>query len=495
MGQSLTKLAFLAFLCCVAKASQTFLLNLLLLVGLNLLVKPFFILVIDVGVQNATGAEVYGRYFTLFNFGFILSMLTDFGLTQFNNRFISRAPQVIARYLPKMLALRIALALIYLFTSVLLAIGLGYDVLGMDWLLLILFNHALVSLIFFLRSGLTGVQRFTEDAIVSVLDRGLMILFIGLLLWGGVTEGPFQIEWFLYAQASAYSLTIVVLFILLTKEGRLLRLDWDRTFFLVALRRSWPYALLILLMGAHHRIEVLLLEDLHPLGQEQAGIYAQSWRLMDAVNNFSFLFAGLLFPLFSKLLATNEDVRPLVRLASRILFIGLIALAVPCTIYSKDIIEWRYVEHLTSSSHCFQWAVWISVLMAFGHVYGSLLLAQGKVKLIIAWMAGSILVNVICSVILVPGSGALGAVQSSLLGHLSMAIAYFMLCRKRFDMQMDGRIVLAALSIIGLSALSYQMGLFSGGGSRLFMAFLSTGCLMVAFLYKDLMATIRLFIE
>lgn len=447
------------------------------------------------GVQNATGAEVYGRYFTLFNFGFILSMLTDFGLTQFNNRFIARAPQVIARYLPKMLALRVALAMLYFLVSVLMAFWLGYDALGLHWLLIILLNHSLVSLIFFLRSGLTGLQRFTEDAVVSVLDRGLMILFIGLLLWGGFMKEPFQIEWFLYAQSAAYGITIGVLFLLLSREGRLFRFGWDWKFILVALKKSWPYALLILLMSMHHRIEVLLLEYIHPSGPEQAGIYAQSWRLMDAVNNFSFLFAGLLFPMLSRQLSSDEDVRPLLRLASRVLFIGLLALAIPCTFYAMEIIEWRYVEHVSSSSQCFKWAIWVSVLLAFGHVYGSLLLAEGKVRLIIVWMAFSIMVNILAAIVLVPLSGAIGAVQASLLGHLSMAIAYFFICRKRFTLRMDGRISLAALSILVPAALLHSLGLIGGDMASVLLSFVMAVCIAMVFLYKDLLTTIRLFIE
>jgi|GEM_PF-5217839 len=41
---------------------RTFLTNLFLLLVLNLLVKPFYILGIDAGVQDAVGSEEYGGY-------------------------------------------------------------------------------------------------------------------------------------------------------------------------------------------------------------------------------------------------------------------------------------------------------------------------------------------------------------------------------------------------------------------------------------------------
>ena len=54
-----------------------FLSNLAFLLFLNLLVKPFWIFGIDRAVQNEVGAEVYGSYFALFNFAFILNVFLD----------------------------------------------------------------------------------------------------------------------------------------------------------------------------------------------------------------------------------------------------------------------------------------------------------------------------------------------------------------------------------------------------------------------------------
>ena len=45
-----------------------FIWNLLLVVILNLLIKPFYILGIDAEVINRVGASVYGNYFALINF-------------------------------------------------------------------------------------------------------------------------------------------------------------------------------------------------------------------------------------------------------------------------------------------------------------------------------------------------------------------------------------------------------------------------------------------
>ena len=46
---------------------QKFIWNLILVILLNLLIKPFYILGIDAEVINRVGASVYGNYFALIN--------------------------------------------------------------------------------------------------------------------------------------------------------------------------------------------------------------------------------------------------------------------------------------------------------------------------------------------------------------------------------------------------------------------------------------------
>ena len=78
----------------------------------NLLVKPFWILGIDVGVQNAVGAEMYGLYFTIFNISYIFNIILDLGITNFNTRNIARHPKLIVKHLPALLSIKLLLLLL-----------------------------------------------------------------------------------------------------------------------------------------------------------------------------------------------------------------------------------------------------------------------------------------------------------------------------------------------------------------------------------------------
>src|SRR5690606_8048514 len=123
------------------------------------------------------------------------------------------------KYLSGIAGIRAVLALLYTAITLFAALALGYKgaqlaILG--WLIL---NQVLVATILYLRSNIAGMQRFRQDSILSVLDRVLLIGIIGWLLWG--REGEFRIEWFVWAQTAAYSITcLFALFLVLRISGR-----------------------------------------------------------------------------------------------------------------------------------------------------------------------------------------------------------------------------------------------------------------------------------
>ena len=79
----------------------------------NLLVKPFWILGIEVGVQNAVGNEAYGFYYAIFSFSYIFNILLDLGLTNFNTRNIAQHPQLIGKHLSGILGIKLLLLGLY----------------------------------------------------------------------------------------------------------------------------------------------------------------------------------------------------------------------------------------------------------------------------------------------------------------------------------------------------------------------------------------------
>jgi O-antigen/teichoic acid export membrane protein len=273
---------------------RKFLTNLTLLVFLNLLVKPFWVFGIDLTVQNTVGANEYGFYFSLLSFSLLLNIIQDMGIASYNNRNIARNHDLVSSLLPNILILKLLLGLLYFGISLMMAVTIGYQWFQIKLLIILLFNQFLNSLNLYLRSNIAGLQMFRTDSLLSVTDRLLMILFCSLLLWGNIFSTPFRIEWFVYAQTAAYFLTTILTFSIVLKYANLKKTKPDFSVTLNMFKKSYPYAMLGLLMVLYYRTDSVMLERMLADGKLQAGIYAQGFRILDAASMLGFLFAGIL---------------------------------------------------------------------------------------------------------------------------------------------------------------------------------------------------------
>ena len=120
---------------------REFLLNILFLLSINLLIKPFYIFGIDRTVQNRVGLEDYGLYATLFSFTFLLQIINDFGLQHFNNRNIAQHHQLLPKYFPNMLVLKLGLGIIYTSLTLIVAWLIGYGSRQFHLLFFFIFNQ------------------------------------------------------------------------------------------------------------------------------------------------------------------------------------------------------------------------------------------------------------------------------------------------------------------------------------------------------------------
>jgi O-antigen/teichoic acid export membrane protein len=200
---------------------RKFITNLAFLLLLNLVIKPFWLLGIDRSVQNAVGAEAYGHYYALFNFTFLFNILLDLGITNFNNRNIAQNRHLLEKHLSGIILLRVILSFIYFAVSLTIAWLLGYDTFQFSLLAVLLLNQVLISFILYFRSNISALHLFRTDSIISVLDRFIMIVLCGVMLWGNISGFTFSIEWFVWAQTLAYLLTSRFAFLWYPEEQNL----------------------------------------------------------------------------------------------------------------------------------------------------------------------------------------------------------------------------------------------------------------------------------
>ncbi|MCX6257691.1 MAG: polysaccharide biosynthesis C-terminal domain-containing protein [Bacteroidia bacterium] len=440
---------------------RKFITNLALLLFLNLLVKPFWIFGIDRTVQNMVGAVDFGFYFSLFNFSIILNVILDMGISNYNNRNIARHSQLLSKYLSNIIVLKFILAVAYMIISLSLALLIGYNMHQMHLLLFLVFNQFLISFSLYLRSNISGLQMFATDSMLSVLDKALMIIICSLLLWGHVLGTAFKIEWFVYAQTIAYlTTTLVILFIVLRKAGTI-RLKYNFNYLRVIMKQTLPFALLVLLMASYNSIYSVLLERILVNGKEQAGIYAQALRIPDAVTMFGFLFAGLLLPMFSRMIKMKEPVQQLIQLSTLLIIVPAIILSFGSLFYRIQIMGLLYKEHVAVSSGIYAMLMFSFVFITITYIFGTLLTANGNLKELNIMAATGLAVNVILNFILIPKYQAAGSAVASLVTQSFTALAQLFIASRVFRFKVDFRLImklaLFTLAVVLLGYLSVQL--------------------------------------
>ena len=450
---------------------KKFIFDLAILLVLNLLIKPFWTIIIEPKVQGRIGNESYGEYFVVFNFSLLLSIFLDFGLTNFNNRNIAQHRHLLSKHLSKMLTLKFALGIFYTIVSFLI----GHFILQFQLKLLMImcFNSFLLSFILFLRSNLQALHLFRVDSVVSVLDRLIMIAIL-LAFLTNLFGVEVSLDSFVYAQTIGYFLTAVIAFLIVVNKTHTFSLNWDWRFNRLILKKSVPFAVLYLLMAFYNRLDSVMIEKLLP-GKEglvQSAIYAKGFRLLDAANQIAYLFSVQLLPLFSRMLKHKENVENVVKLSFTLLLTPALIVSISTIFYAEHFFDKIYTGETTGFQilailmNCF-------TAISLSYIFGTLLTASGNLKKQNYVAVGGILINVILNLILIPKYFALGSAISSLVTQLSTGLLQVYICYKVFHFHVNKRLLTSlALFIAGLFFINYfTLDLFGRQGNAWMLNF------------------------
>lgn len=430
---------------------KKFITNLVLIVVLNLLVKPFAIFGIDATIQNRVGAEEYGLYFSLLNLSFLFNIVMDLGINNYTTRNIAQYPHIVSNYIGKIFSFRLILFLLYALVTFAIALIIGYKSEQLYLLLLLVFNQLLVTFIAYFRSHFGGLHLFKTDALISVLDRILLILICGGLLFSPISGTSFQIEWYIWIQMICYGITLLIAFILLFKNIGLPRFKFNWVFSLAILRKSYPYALLVLLMMVYTRTDSIMLERIHPNGAYEAGVYAQGFRLLDAFFMFGMIFANLLLPIFSRLLKENKSqVAEMLKTSRNLLLGGAIFLAFLCFEHAEFLLSLIYKNDVSASILSFQFLMWSFISLCVTFIYGTLLTANGNLRFLNQLSLVGIVVNIVLNAILIPLYGAAGAAFATLVTQSFTALLQMLFCHSHLSIPFSFKQALNYLLFVSL---------------------------------------------
>jgi O-antigen/teichoic acid export membrane protein len=429
--------------------------NILFVIAVNLLVKPLWVLFIDRTVQNTVPAASYGTYQALFSLGIIFQTVLDFGISNYNSRTIARNPERLPDLFPAMLSARLVLMVLYMIVAYSWGYLLGYRNWELVLLIGILLIHSLNALLSFIRSNVSALHRFKTDALLSIMDRMLMILVCGFLLLYPPTARIFKLQWFVITQIVSYFIAAVVAYLVLRRlTGVKLRFSFNVTEIAGVVKSSFPYALLIFLMSIYNRADAVMIERMSADGKMQGSIWVASFRLLDMANIFGLMFATMLLPIFGRMLGQKTDVQPIVKLCVNMMLPFSVLVAVAALFFGEDIMYLLYHKSEIYHSHTDSYRMVFSCLMlsfpawCLMYVYSTLLTANGSLKTLNIIAFAGVVFNLSLNYYLVPRYKAFGGAVTSLATQTGLALAFIVFAVRTVNLPVNIRWMLAHIGYI-----------------------------------------------
>ena len=407
---------------------KKFLTNVFILLALNLLIKPFWILGVDRAVQNAVGNLHYGVYANLFGFSLLFVVLLDFGINNYASTTIAKDHHAINSQFSTLFPIKLFLSVVYFFVTLSLGYIYGYRENDLMLLAVMLFNQILAFFILYFRSNVSGLQYFRTDALLSVIDRTLMIVFCSLIIWSSLAN--ITIETFVYAQSFGYILSSVICFLILKPHLTHIHFTIDKLTLKKLFKEAYPFALLALIMTFYTRLDIILIKKIFPNGDIENGMYAKANRLLEASNMLAAMVSTMLLSLFAKIISQKVELQKMVKTSMSIMIAPATMMAVFCSIYNYEIMHVLYKDTSDDSAKIFGMVIFSFIPMCTIYIFGTLLTANGNLKILNLAVTFALIVNVCLNLFLIPSLGAYGAAIAAICTHSIVAFLSFVYSKK-----------------------------------------------------------------
>jgi O-antigen/teichoic acid export membrane protein len=439
---------------------RQFAINIVLLVFINLLIKPVYIFFIEARVQDVLGHAAYGKYFTYLNFALLFQFLADLGTQSWNAQYLSKNRNDGSRVFSDIFFLRVLLGMIYIFSICLFAWLTGW----FDMLLIVYlaFQAFFSTSLVFVRSSITSLGHYKTDNLLSVADKILMIAGLGWLLYF-MPERHFSVIDFAVIQTGALLAANLLAIALLILQGGVILVKPDFSSWWSILRKSAPYMVIALLMMAYNKLDGLLLGTMSPTGTSAAGVYAAAFRIYDAMNMIGYLMAGLLLPMFASLIGEKKYPGHLAGMAFQMMWTVCLPIVFVIVVFPDQILDTIYSTPQDQAIASLQWLSVSFIMINIGYIYGTLMVAADQGSRLVGVFATGLVINFTGNILLIPVLGPTGAaitcfVTQSLVaaGQLRQAMYKLQLTISRYQiltgvkfsmLTVSGILILCQLSI------------------------------------------------
>lgn len=213
-------------------------------------------------------------------------------------------------------------------------------------------------------------------------------------------------------------------FILIYKKNKLKITSWrfKKSLAMNLLRDSWPLILSGLVIAVYMKIDQVMIKNM--MNETEVGYYAAAVRLSEAWYFIPMAVTNSLFPAIVNAKKMSEELyHSRLQKLYDILAWSSIAIAIPVTFFSVEIIKILFGANFLNSAPVLTIYIWAGVPTFLGVASSQFLITENLTKLSFYRTLIGMIMNIILNLILIPIYGIVGAALATLVSYTIATLA------------------------------------------------------------------------
>lgn len=398
--------------------------------GLSTVVGKIFYFLLFIVIGRSLGPADLGRFTFALSFVAMFAVVNDLGLSILAVREVARERELAGKYLANVAALKVVFGLLALGLVILSVNLMGYPSDKVKIVLLLGGAAFLTTVSNGMRWVFQAYQRLEYESMVSVVQNllyfglGFLALSLGLGVYG---VG--------FSQIAVGILIVFFSWILITKKLVEIRLEIDWEFWRNILRRSVPFALMLVFTGLYLNADTVLLSKLR--GDQAVGLYNAANRLVLAGKMIPGVTIAALFPAMAEISKTGQlEFNRFLEKSSALMFSLALPVAVATTFLADRAILLFYGSQFGGSIPCLQILVWGMFFMYLSIVLGYGLIAKGRQKTNTVITGIGLGISLLLNLLLISRFGNVGTSIAILSTEFSVLTMGLLFAKRYFHLQL-----------------------------------------------------------
>lgn len=369
---------------------------------------------ISVVLANYLGVNKFGVFMFAYTIFSYLIVLNNYGLKKYViTELPKRYPNSTSALFANTVYIKVMLTIVFGLITLFFSLFSGYD----KSVIILIFICSAFVLAFDLQAFYDTYQKSKVDSYFLVL-RNVVYFGVTLLLIGINKASVFSIS-FAFAITTLLYVILQYLFANRQFNGFEFGLTINKKIIREILHRAFPLFWAELMVNIYDKVDILLLSVMK--GDHEVGIYSVASRAVSAL----ILVVGAVYRIILPLLSKSQDQKRNNELIENVVqYLAMIVL--PMTVWgilaSQQIVDLFYGKSFSDSVIPLQIMVLNATIVGIGSIFGTMLLALGKVRYYtLAITIGGIL-NVVMNLFLIPLYSYIGASIVTVLTELMVSL-------------------------------------------------------------------------